>query len=78
MTKTKAKPPMHKPAFDAEGILSFAARGIPRDGEDSDRVSLTIMLKTEAVVRLKAEASRKEKTLEQIIEKLVSKHLGKH
>ena len=78
MTKSKARPPMHKPAFDAEGILRFASQGASPAGGDSDRVSLTIMLKPEAVSRLKAEASRKEKTLEQIVEKLVTKHLDKH
>jgi len=78
MTKTKALPPMHKPAFDAEGIIRFASQGATPGNGDSDRVSLTLMLKPEAVVRLKAEASRKEKTLEQIVEKLVAKHLGKH
>jgi len=78
MTKIKAKPPMHKPAFDAEGIIRFASLGASPAGGDSDRSNLTLMLKTEAVARLKAEASRKEKTLEQIVEKLVAKHLGKH
>jgi len=28
--------------------------------------------------RLKTEAARKEKTIDQIVEKLVTKHLGKH
>ena len=78
MTKSKAKPPMHKPAFDTEGILRFAAQGASPVGGDSDRFSLTLMLKPETVSRLQAEASRKEKNIEQIIEKLVVKHLGKH
>ena len=78
MTKSKAKPPIHKPAFDAEGILRFAAQGASSEGKDPDRTGFTLMLKPETVSRLKAEASRKEKTLEQIVEKLVGKHLGKH
>jgi hypothetical protein len=76
---------MHKPLFDAEGILSFAAQEAPPTGRDAgpagttpDRASLTLLLKNEVVTRLKAEAARKEKTLEQIVEKLVTKHLGKH
>jgi hypothetical protein len=78
MTRSKAIPPMHKPAFDVEGILMFASRGAsPVDG-DTDRVSLTLMLKPEAIRRLQHEASRKGKSIEQIIEKLVGKHLGKH
>jgi len=78
MTKTKAKPTIHKPAFDAEGIIRFASQGTTPVNVDSERVSLSLMLKPEAVARLKAEASRKEKTLEQVIEKLVAKHLGKY
>ena len=45
---------------------------------DPDRLSLTLMLKSEVISRLKAEAGRKEKTVDQIVEKLVTKHLGKH
>ena len=78
MTKSKAKPPMHKPAFDADAILRFASRGDSPDGMDPDRTGLTLMLKPETVSRLQAEASRKEKTVEQIVDKLVGKHLGKH
>ena len=69
---------MHKPAFDADEVIRFASRGAFPEGGDADRLSLTLMLKPEVVARLKAEASRKGKTLEQIVEKLVGKHLGKH
>ena len=78
MIKPKTKLPMHKPAFDADAILRFASLGTTPAGGDSDRVSLTLMLKPDVVSRLQAEASRKEKKLEQIVEKLVTKHLGKH
>jgi hypothetical protein len=85
MTRAKTKPAMHKPGFDAEGILSFAAQGVHSNGHelgpaggDHDRLSVTLALKPEVIARLKAEAARKEKTLEQIVEKLVSKHLNKH
>jgi len=78
MTKAKTRPAIHKPAFDADGILGFASRGASSVGEASDRLSLSLMLKAEAVTRLKAEASRKGKTVEQIVEKLVAKHLVKH
>jgi hypothetical protein len=44
----------------------------------ADRFSVTLMLKSEVIARLKEEASRKEKTIDQIVEKLVAKHLGKH
>jgi len=69
---------MHKPVFDAEGILRFASQGTSPVGGNAERVSLPLMLKPEVISRLKAEASRKEKTIEQIVEKLVTKHLGKH
>ena len=45
---------------------------------DPDREGLSLMLKPEVVSCLKAEAGRKEKTVDQIVEKLVTKHLGKH
>ncbi|HTG82803.1 MAG TPA: hypothetical protein VL949_12715 [Geobacteraceae bacterium] len=45
---------------------------------DQDRLSLTLMLKHEVITRLTAEADRKDKTVDQIVEKLVTKHLGKH
>ena len=101
MTRSKTRPPIRKPVFDEEGILSFAARnagpagtaveqsaGSDSVGESTDRKSmketktdrqrLSLMLKREAVIRLEEEAARKEKSIDQIVEKLVTKHLGKH
>ncbi len=45
---------------------------------DPDRESLSLTLKPEIISRLRAEAERKEKTVDQVVEKLVAKHLGKH
>jgi predicted HicB family RNase H-like nuclease len=85
MTRPKARPPVVKPVFDADSVLSFAALETRQPdhnghsaGADPDRVNLTLNLKPEVVARLKAEAARKEKSLEQVVEKLVTKHLGKH
>jgi hypothetical protein len=82
MTRAKTRPAIHKPDFDVAGILSFAAPDAPADlhldGGDLNRRSLTIRLKAEVVAKLTAEAARKEKTVEQIIEKLVGKHTSKH
>lgn len=85
MTRAKTKPAMHKPVFDAESILSFAAQGVNTNGHDlspagrdHERISVTLSLKAEVITRLKSEAARKGKTLEQIVEKLVSKQLNKH
>jgi hypothetical protein len=44
----------------------------------TNRSPVTLMLKSEVIARLKEEAGRKEKTIDQIVEKLVAKHLGKH
>ena len=44
----------------------------------SDRQHLSLMLKREVITRLEEEAARKEKSIGQIVEKLVTKHLGKH
>lgn len=85
MTREKSRPAIHKPDFDVDGILRFAASGgtpvcpdyLP-DSKDPKRTTLTLTLKIEAVDLLKAEAARKEKTVEQVVEKLVSKHLNRH
>ena len=101
MTRSKSKPPIHKPAFDVESALRFAAQGAdpvagaagrhagdePAGGlleqetapaSGTNRLPVTLMLKSEVIARLKEEAGRKEKTIDQIVEKLVAKHLGKH
>lgn len=85
MKPAKTRPAIHKPDFDVDGILRFAAPDAPVSstdlhsaGGDPDRPSLTLRLKAEVVAKLTAEAARKEKTVAQIVEKLVSKHLSKH
>ncbi len=90
MTRSKGTPPIHKPAFDEERVLRFAAgepdQGVaavePADsatakGSGTERVAITLMLKPQIIARLSDEAGRKEKRIEQIVEKLVTKHLGK-
>jgi hypothetical protein len=44
----------------------------------ADRLHITLTLKAEAISRLQEEAGRKGKTVSQVVEKLVAKHLGKH
>ncbi len=91
MTRSKGTPPIHKPAFDEERVLRFAAgepdQGVaavePADsaaakGSGAERVAITLMLKPQIIARLRDEAGRKEKRIEQIVEKLVTKHLGKN
>jgi hypothetical protein len=43
-----------------------------------DRFRLTLSLKPEVITRIEEEAARKGKSVDQIVEKLVVKHLGKH
>lgn len=82
MTRAKTSPAIHKPDFDVDGILRFAAQETSAPGHDlrvdPKRLSLPLMLKPDVITRLKAEAVRKEKSVDQIVEKLVSKHLNKH
>ncbi len=91
MNRTKTKPTVHKPSFDEDSVLRFVAGGIGSDSQvgkpstpgsrketDAGRLPLTLMLKPEVIARLEEEAARKEKSAAQIVEKLVSKHLGKH
>jgi len=89
---------MHKPIFDENVVVRFAA--LEADHLDAGghaavaemsgggrkaakksaatRSELTLMLLPEVVARLRAEADRKGKAVNQVVEKLVNKHLGKH
>ena len=96
MTRAKIKPPLHKPLFDEDDVIRFAATGDAPPGAaaataeasgrerqvakaiDAARSALTLMLAPEVVAHLRAAADRKGKTIEQVVEKLVNKHLGKH
>jgi hypothetical protein len=96
MIRSKITPPIHKPAFDEESALMFAAKEtdqVPGAGGEpvgglserkeaknlgGDRIPVTLILRPEVIARLKEEAGRKEKSIDQIVEKLVTKHLGKH
>jgi hypothetical protein len=52
--------------------------GAPSGNPSEDRLPVTLLLKREVVRRLEEEASRKGKSLDQIVSKLVAKHLDKH
>jgi len=91
MTRAKSRPPVHKPVFDEESVLRFVrsaeVSGHPATGKgtrqpepqaEAGRLPLNLMLKPEVVARLESEAARKEKSVAQIVEKLIVKHLGKH
>jgi hypothetical protein len=87
MTRVKTKPSVHTPVFDEESVLKFVrsaesptgtAPHQPPGKPDAGRLPLNLLLKAETVARLEAEAARKEKSVAQIVEKLVAKHLDKH
>jgi hypothetical protein len=80
----KPKAPIQKPMFDEESILRFAALGAaPEGGEPTaaaaapEPAGLCLRLKPDVITLLRAEADRKGKTIDQVVAKLVSKHLGK-
>ncbi len=90
MTRGKTKPTVQKPAFDEETVLRFVQdhntvspkgkqtpQGSTRES-DGGRLPLTLMLKPEVITRLQEEAVRKEKSVGQVVEKLVIKQWGKH
>ena len=65
----------HRGNEPAGGLLD-EQQPVPASG--TNRLPVTLMLKPEVIARLKEEAGRKEKTIDQVVEKLVAKHLGKH
>lgn len=89
MSRDKRKPAVQKPAFDEESVLRFVRGSGGSDGpaveptphppgETADgRLPLTLMLKPEVIARLQGEAARKEKSVGQVVEKLVVKQWGK-
>ena len=52
-----------------------AATGI---NPQPERLPITLSLKADTIATLQKEAQRKGKAVDQIIDKLVAKHLGKH
>ncbi len=80
----KPKPQVSKPVFDEEMVLRFAARAAsgadrapPTGPAATERTSITLQLKPEIISLLTAEADRRGKSVDQVVAKLVSKHLGK-
>lgn len=94
MTKSKTHPAIVKPVFDPEAALRFASEGEPAaptetSGQEktpqkkADRsrtgyTEITVLIKDELLPRARAEAARKGRTLDELIEKLITKHVGKH
>jgi hypothetical protein len=88
MTRSKKTPSLNKPPFDEESALRFAkmepkapagkqgeATG---KGTQPERLPITLLLKADTITALQKEAQRKGKAVDQIIDKLVAKQLGKH
>jgi hypothetical protein len=51
---------------------------LPGKGPHQERLPITLRLKSDTITTLQHEAGRKGKAIDQIIDKLVAKHLGKH
>ena len=75
MGEARAEDAGHVAGADAE---TSGRKRKPEKKADADRSGLTLRLPPEVVARLRAEAERKGKTIDQVVEKLVHKHLGKH
>ena len=94
MAKSKTHPAILKPVFDPEAALRFAAEGEPavkpkasgqernpREKAENSRAGyteVTVLIRDELLPRARAEAARKGRTLDELIEKLITKHVGKH
>jgi hypothetical protein len=94
MAKSKTHPAILKPVFDPEAALRFAAEGEPaakpeasgqernpREKAGKSRAGyteVTVLIREELLPRARAEAARKGRTLDELIEKLITKHVGKH
>jgi hypothetical protein len=50
----------------------------PGKGLQHERLAITLRLKADTIATLQHEAGRKGKAVDQIIDKLIAKHLGKH
>jgi hypothetical protein len=82
MTRPKAKPLIAKPDFAAavsslDRVADRSQGSISSGEETAKRLSVTLLLKRDVIARLEHEASRKEKSVAQVVEKLVAKHLDK-
>jgi hypothetical protein len=51
---------------------------LPGKGPQQERLPITLRLKSDTITILQHEAGRKGKAIDQIIDKLVAKHLGKN
>jgi hypothetical protein len=84
MAKEKDRPVIRKPVIDEKTVLAFAAGGIPdvaalspaeEKAPPSADGSVTVRFRPEVAARLAEEAGRKGKSVEQLVEKIVAKHL---
>jgi hypothetical protein len=84
MAKEKDRPVIRKPVIDEKTVLAFATGGIPdvaalspAEGKAvrSADGAVTVRFRPEVAALLAEEAARKGKPVEQLIEKIVAKHL---
>ncbi len=82
MTRPKTRPQIKKPDFTNAAIDKMpGSSALPKmadTGKEKDkRLPLILQLKQEVIARLELEAGRKDRSIAQVVEKLVSKHLDK-
>jgi hypothetical protein len=88
MTRDRKRPGIKKPVIDEEAILRFAtahtetaeppaASKEEKPANDDATVRLTISLSRETYGRIVKEAARKERSVEDLLQRHLSKHYGK-
>ena len=60
------------------GVPAGKGKGKKKGEGDEGRVPLALNITSDVIARLEAEAARKGKSMDQVVEKLVTKHLDKH
>jgi hypothetical protein len=60
------------------GVSAGKGKGKKKAEGDEGSIPLTLNLTSDVIARLEAEAARKGKSMDQVVEKLVTKHLAKH
>ena len=73
MAKVRKNPTISKPLIDEEAVLRFATAA---PDMTADLITISLQLKKELYASLEREANRKDRSVEEQIRKLLTKHLG--
>lgn len=77
MAKTGSKPSITKPTIDADVVHAFAERSSPtgKQAVPAGDVRLNANVRRELHLRIKIEAARQGKSIGQMIEELIDRHI---